>query len=193
MTHRAARTLARHYVLSGALVALIVLAAGAALVAQRPTTYTATTVFSLIPRRGTLLSATAMQQVAASYQASLSSTGVMGKVADRLGESRATVAGATAVAIDTDTANLRVEVTLPSARRAVAVANLVAIEASDHVDRFVSVDFAAPAIESAAQVKPPRRLLLLVVAVIAVGIGLSVSFVAFYRRCADVRPHSREG
>lgn len=162
--------------LATVLAAVAVFAAAAIADQLQPTTYTATSVFTVVPRNGSQASADVVRLLAASFVPYLASPGVADQVGGVTGQAGAMVAAGTAVSVDPGTANVRIEATLPAAQNAAAVANRLAeagvIKAAQ--DPLVTAELVAPALAEAVRTNPPRMLIMLGAAVAAVLIGAVV-------------------
>jgi capsular polysaccharide biosynthesis protein len=181
--------LLRHHALCGLIVGLFLFAAGGAYVLAQPTSHTAAAVVALHPRPQAPVSAQMVVLVASSYEVFLSSAEVAATVAAERGESGETVASATTVELEPESANVRIEVKLPSAEQAATVANSLATVATARAarDRFVMAEVVSPALAWAVEVNPPRLLLLTVAAAGAVVGGSVVWYVLAYRGPAKAR------
>jgi capsular polysaccharide biosynthesis protein len=140
---------------------LLVFGVGGLFAVLPPTTYTATSVFALAPRNGSLVSADTVELVAASYSAYLLSPAVTEHVATASDQEPALITAAVRVDIDPGTANVQVAVTLPDAQAATAVANRLAEEGVIRAatDLLVTAELIAPAQPAAAQANPRRSLI----------------------------------
>jgi capsular polysaccharide biosynthesis protein len=158
----------RHPVLAGLVVALIVLGCGLVYTTIRPTTYTATSVFTLGPRDAVNTPADTVELVARSYRAYMSSPDVLAEVSRSTGTPLSASADEVEVQVPPGTANLQTEVTLTSADRAAAVADAInaAGVAKAGRDALVAPDLVSPA-DPAAATTHPRRLLLVAGSVLA--------------------------
>lgn len=183
MIRRAAVAVLDRVLLSGFLVALLVFAAGWVYTQQQPTSYTATTVLTLVPRPEDPVSAATAVLLAESYRTYLSSGPVAAGVAAGLGRPAAAVAAGTEVEVEPDTAIVEITVKLATADDAAAVANAVGTAAvgRGRSDPNVTVDLVSPAVARAVEVNPPRGLMLVLAALAALVVGGGTCYLLVHR------------
>lgn len=172
-----------HPLIAGVLAGLLVLGAGIAYTALRPTTYTATSVFSLVPRDPASTNADTVEMVGRAYMAYLSSPDLLGRIAQTSGGPREVLADATEITVEAGSANLQTKVTLPDEARAAQAANAVS-EAGfvkARADVLVSPDLVSPAVVGAAEEHPPRLLLAAASLLAALLAGGLVGYVVSHR------------
>lgn len=164
----------RYPLLVGCALGLLLIVAGTLFALLRPTTYTADSVLAVAPENAATESADTVRLVASAYVAYLASPGLAAKTAvdNRLQADE--VGAATAVGLDPDTANVRISVTLPSARSAAAVANALADAGAQRgaQDPLVTATVVARAAPTATQVNPPRKLI--IIAAVIAGVIIAV-------------------
>jgi capsular polysaccharide biosynthesis protein len=168
----------------GVLVGCLVLGAGLSVLAMVPTSYTATSVESLAPRDPSMVPADVVERVARSYEAYLSSPDLLAQLDGSPPGQGPELARATAVSVETGTANVTTTVTLTDPRRAAYLANQVALAgvARAITDPLVIGEVTASAAPEATTSQPPRLLLGVVAAAVAAVAGvLAASLTLFVR------------
>ena len=157
-------------------VALMIALAGTVgwYVHAQPDSYTSTAVLSLSPRDSGEIGSDDLTLAVSRYVAYLSAPATLNQVAATLGESPSAVARATTVIQQPATVNLRISVvgTAPESGAEVANALAAAGVRESVADLQVVADLIVPAVVPVAPSGPPRRLLLLLGAVGAVGLGV---------------------
>lgn len=162
-----------------AAVVAVAVVLGAAVYAQSlPDEYEGRTVVAFSPRAGLNIGADAVRVVLPKYVAYATARATVNRVADTVGERPGELADAVDAAVASDSGNLTLKVTLPSARRAADAANALADDVLDFADsdELLRAVVVAPALPSSAPSGPPRRLLLAAALVVGALLGLAVAF-----------------
>jgi capsular exopolysaccharide synthesis family protein len=171
-----------------ATVVAIAVVVGAGLYAQSlPNQYEGRTVVAFAPRvrpDGTALNvgADVVRVVLPKYVAYVTARATVQRVAARLGEQSAVLAGAVDATITADSGNVTITVKLPGAKRAAAAANAFAAETVSFNDQDAILQgvIVAPALVPTTPSGPPRTLLEL--AALVVGLILGAAFALLLER-----------
>jgi len=167
-------------VVGGVVVAALVAAGGVTWTLLTPPQFTATSVVSLRPDPRAEFSADILLITAHEYVAYVSSPQVMEVAAKRSGKGVDELSGSTDVLVEAGTANVRIDVTLPTSAAAVSAANELAgaAAAEGRADSLVQLKVVSLATVQSTDITPPRRLLLAITCVLSALIGCLVYYVA---------------
>lgn len=167
-------------------VALMLCLAGtvAGYVHAQPNSYTSTAVLSLSPRDPGEIGSDDLALAVSRYVAYLSAPATLNQVAATLGESPSAVARTTTVSQQPATVNLRITVVGTAPEDGAEVANALAVAGvrESVADLQVVADLIVPAVVPVAPSGPPRRLLLLLGGVAALGLGVLACLALGYLR-----------
>lgn len=125
--------------------------------------YSSRAVVSLSPRETISVGADNLQLAASRYEALLSSASTMTRIAERNGVDPTAMADATQVAIQPNTVNIEIVVTMADPTRAALLSNALAAAAlvEGQTDSLMLVELVVPGVVADAPSGPPRQLIML--------------------------------
>lgn len=180
----------RRAALAGVVVFFLLFSGGLGVIRALPTTYAATTVISIMPRPGSGMAADTVQLAGKKYVVIATSVTTLEATASAVGVAPDQLSHATSAVLDAGTGNVEITVNWRDRQQAVNAANAIAsvLVRRSMQDLLVLAEATSPAVESRAEVKPARTLL-----VIASGLAAALAAVLAWAVVkARLRPR-REG
>ncbi|MEU4464761.1 hypothetical protein AB0G20_13785 [Streptomyces sp. NPDC024017] len=155
----------RRGLVAALLAGLIVLGVGLVVVEQLPTRYSTTSTISFAPRSLSVVDADVIELIANKYSVVAGSTATVDSAADAAGVTPKQLRDTLSATVEPNTGNLNISVSLANARQAAVAANSIAatVNRAAGNDRLIAGEITARADPTAAQLKPSRSLLRVVV------------------------------
>ncbi|SMQ20649.1 Capsular polysaccharide biosynthesis protein [Streptomyces sp. Ag82_O1-12] len=168
----------RRGLLAALLAGLIVLGAGLVVVEQLPTRYSTTSTISFAPRSLNVVDADVVELIANKYSVVAGATATVDSAADTAGVTPKQLRDTLSATVEPNTGNLNISVSLGNARQAAVAANSIAntVNRAAGNDRLIAGEITARADPTAAQLKPSRTLLRVVVVAAALLVAGWVGF-----------------
>lgn len=161
------------------LVALPMSAAGLWELSRQPDVYQAVAVLSVAPRAEEAASSDLVRLSAQRYAVGVGSAATMQAVAERVELTESDLRSSVDISVPTETANIRIEVSMESAVLAEQVANLVAAagQSAATQDPLVVVDLASAAAVPEQPTSPQRDLITALILLVAIGSGVLAALI----------------